>query len=356
MPRIPDYIADSAIYLYSSDRAAREGENAGGSGFLVNVPAIPGLGHIYAVTNRHLVDGSTDGQFWTIRLTKRVGGIDCITTNKDEWLLHEEGDDVAILPLGLKDGLKWWAVPTDKFLDHEGVQANAIGYGDDVFMVGRLISHSGVQRNTPVARFGTIALSADPAEPIQYRGKKQEAFLVECHSISGFSGSPVFVMTDRVFRDEYLQRVLAWERKKRGTEEPPPNPSGMTITLTMREGGIGPYLLGIDFGHIPMRTPVYRKNRKADYKTDYEVQANTGIAGIVPAWKIMDLLVTPRLAEEREHEDEELKKKLQGLPKTFILDAAKEYQGEEFTQQALEKALRNANRRLDASEAEAERK
>jgi len=71
MPRIPDCIADSAIYLYASERAAKEGQNAGGSGFLVNVPSVPGMGHLYAVTNRHLVDGSEDGKFWTIRVSKK---------------------------------------------------------------------------------------------------------------------------------------------------------------------------------------------------------------------------------------------------------------------------------------------
>ncbi len=346
MPRIADFIADSAIYLYGSERAAKGGQNAGGSGFLVNVPSVPGMGHIYAVTNRHLVDGSQDGQFWTIRLTRKAGGIDCIVTQKDDWLLHEDGDDVAILRLGLKDGLKWWAVPTEMFLDKEGVEAYGIGYGDDVFLVGRLISQSGVEKNTPVARFGTIALGADPDEPIQYREREQEAFLVECHSISGFSGSPVFVMTDRLLVGERLQKVLGWEKKKSPVKESPPNPSGMTVTLTSRDGRIGPYLLGIDFGHIPLRSPVYDKKRK----TDFEVQTNTGIAGVVPVWKITELLMTPKLVEERAQEDEELKKKLEGLPETFILDVAKEHKGEEFTPRDIEEALRLASRRVAPSQ------
>jgi len=165
MPRISEAYADCAIYLYASERAAKEGQNAGGSGFLINVPAsIPNMGHVYAVTNRHLVDGSDDGKFWTIRLTKKGGGIDCVTTQRDDWLLHEDGDDVAVLPIGIKDDVKWWSVTTTKFLDREGIEVYQIGYGDDIFLVGRLISQSGIEKNTPVARFGTLALPADPKQ------------------------------------------------------------------------------------------------------------------------------------------------------------------------------------------------
>jgi len=147
MPRISEAYADCAIYLYASERAAKEGQNAGGSGFLINVPAsIPNMGHVYAVTNRHLVDGSDDGKFWTIRLTKKGGGIDCVTTQRDDWLLHEDGDDVAVLPIGIKDDVKWWSVPTTKFLDREGIEVYQIGYGDDIFLVGRLISQSGIEK------------------------------------------------------------------------------------------------------------------------------------------------------------------------------------------------------------------
>jgi hypothetical protein len=39
MPRISDCFADCAIYLYASERAAKDGQNAGGSGFLIHVPS-----------------------------------------------------------------------------------------------------------------------------------------------------------------------------------------------------------------------------------------------------------------------------------------------------------------------------
>jgi hypothetical protein len=156
MPRISDSIAHSAIYLYSSKKAAEDGQDAGGSGFLVSMPSTPGMVHLYAVTNRHLVDGSQGGNFWTIRLTRKEGGIDCIVTQKDDWFLHDDGDDVAIVPIEPSEGIKWWAVASEKILDAEGVDAFGFGYGDEVFFVGRLISHPGSRR---IRRYQGLAQS-----------------------------------------------------------------------------------------------------------------------------------------------------------------------------------------------------
>jgi hypothetical protein len=354
MPRISERFADSAIYLYSSERAAKEGQNAGGSGFLVHVPSsVPNMGHLYAVTNRHLVDGSDNGKFWTIRLTKKGGGVDCITTQKEDWLLHEDGDDVAILPVGMKDHFKWWSVPVTDFLDREGIEVYQIGYGDDIFLVGRLISQSGIERNTPVARFGTIALPADPNEPVVSSSGSHEAFLVECHSISGFSGSPVFLMTDRVFHGEEKCRSIGeYKRKRYGLPPQPDTPGAMKITVTSMDTRIGPLLLGVDFGHLPYWEDVYETKPKRRI-TSYEARANTLIAGVVPAWKIEELINTPKLLVERTREDEELKKKTEDNPNSFVLDAAHAPEESVFTRQDFESDLRKVTRRVEPSEPDA---
>jgi hypothetical protein len=62
------------------------------------------------------------------------------------------------------------------------------------------------------------------------------------------------------------------------------------------------------------------------------------------------------LAEDRAKEDKELKKKLEGLPETFVLDAAKEHIGNEFTMQDFEEALRKTSHRVQASESDSEKK
>jgi hypothetical protein len=105
------------------------------------------------------------------------------------------------------------------------------------------------------------------------------------------------------------------------------------------------------WGHVERRPYAAQVTVSYEIKrrTRYEAQTNTGIAGVVPVWKVMDLLMTPKLVEERAQEDEELKKKLEHLSETFILDLAKEHKGEEFTQSDVEEALRLASRRVASS-------
>jgi hypothetical protein len=105
---------------------------------------------------------------------------------------------------------------------------------------------------------------------------------------------------------ERLQKVTDWKNKRlmpRAVSEVPN--TGLSLTVEVVDGRVGPYLLGIDFGHIQSKSSVYDGKRK----TQYEVQANTGIAGVVPAWKITDLLMTPKFVEDRATEDAELTRK-----------------------------------------------
>lgn len=78
---------------------------------------------------------------------------------------------------------------------HE-IDAFRVGPGDDVFVVGRFINSQGKLRNIPSVRFGNIAqMPLKPIEQGRVFGEfQQESFLVEARSISGFSGSPVFLI------------------------------------------------------------------------------------------------------------------------------------------------------------------
>jgi hypothetical protein len=77
-------------------------------------------------------------------------------------------------------------------LSREDVENGSIGPGEDVFMVGRFMDHDGgSQRNQPALRFGNIAM--DPTPIMQENKVKADAYCVDLHSRSGYSGSPVFV-------------------------------------------------------------------------------------------------------------------------------------------------------------------
>jgi hypothetical protein len=137
--------------------------------------------------------------------------------------------------------------------------------------VGRLVNHEGRQKNIPTARFGNISMM--PEEPILHpSGIMQESFVVEARSWSGYSGSPVF----------------AWI----------PGSDQRSNNLFLSPGW-GPWLLGVDWGHIQDWEKVYESDEKTTVAGKWKVKVNTGMAGVVPAWRLLALLNCEQLKMQR---------------------------------------------------------
>lgn len=95
----------------------------------------------------------------------------------------------------------------------------------------------------------------------------QEAFLVETHSLSGFSGSPVF-----------LNRILNNENVEQRT----------------------PWLLGLYCAHMNIYTKIKKKCDGGKYdNTDenYCSENNSGHMVVVPAWKIHEMFSVGPIAD-----------------------------------------------------------
>jgi hypothetical protein len=281
MPVIEEHFLQSAFYLYPSVSAANDSVQAGGSGFLVAVSAAKeGYAHIYAVTNKHVIDNG----FHTLRLNTRDGQFKAMATDPAEWIIASD-DDLAVLPLDVDNEVQWWAIPRDSFVrwpDLGGMMP--IGPGEDVALIGRFVSYEGKVRNKPTARFGNISMNPDKDEPIPIGGGQQQvAFLVECRSLSGFSGSA----------------VLVYQSSSR--------PGGLT-TLGQRP----PKLLGIDCAHIPLWSPVCSDKDRSQPIEDMWVDTNTGMAVVVPAWQLASLLDSDDLVKERKRDNAELLERLGG--------------------------------------------
>lgn len=277
MPRIRNEFLQCVLYLYPSEAEAEDGAHAGGSGFWVGYGFEHASGTwnlVYAVTNKHVVkSGNT-----VIRLSKTDGTIDVIPTLESDWAFHPAGDDVAVLFQSSLHKINLGQhsfnyVGVGAFISKPIISSMDIGPGDAAFIVGRFVNHEGRQKNLPTARFG--AISQMPWEPIaQDTGFMQESFLVEARSIGGYSGSPVFVEIPR------------WD-------------SGHGRVNT--NWGYGPWLLGVDWGHINDWTPVCNKQGRPmnpDPSTA-QVKINTGMTAVVPAWKILDILDCPAFLDQR---------------------------------------------------------
>lgn len=296
MPRIDDEYLDCVIYLYPSVRDAEQGKRAGGSGFLVGIPSEihkPGS-YIYAVTNSHVIK---EGNSPVMRLNTWKGDMDILELDKNNWVHHPDGDDVAVCPIATSTKTyKYMVVHRDNFLTKNFIEKYRIGPGEDVFMVGRFITHEGKQRNMPVVRFGSIAMM--PLEPIEQLGRggfMQESFLVEVRSISGFSGSPVFVY-----------RHLS------------------PVSLSF-----GPNLLGIDWGYseIYSGVPIAQGG-----------QFNSGMTAVVPAWKLDELLNIGELVTMRDEIDKRIAEEKKEKGGGFVLGTGP------FSHKDFEDALKKVSR------------
>ena len=289
VPRIPDAYLECVVYLYRSEVDAEDGVHAGGSGFLVGMMS-EGLStemvFLYVVTNKHVVRDCT-----VIRMKTKIGQKTVMLTKKSDWVHHPDGDDLSACVISFDPNeFRFKYAERTSFLTKEIVDTFKIGPGDDVFMVGRFINHEGRQLNLPSVRFGNIAQM--PIEPIKTEsGFWQESFLIEIKSVGGYSGSPLFVQIP-LFSNRSLDN---W------------SPTSTFPFQQQREYDSlmshGPWLLGIDWGHINDWAPVCREDGKPVNSNPkaLQVKLNTGMAAVVPAWKLAQLLDDGPLADHRRH-------------------------------------------------------
>jgi len=273
--RVPDEVRECVVYLGLPVIApdGREMMRPKGTAFFVAVPSqeIEGTTYVYLVTAKHVARAVQDREFF-VRVNDKDGRAVLIRSGGARWWFHatDESADVAVLAWAPPEFVEHKRIPTGMFLTDETVRSRSIGTGDEVFITGLFVHLAGSQRNVPIVRMGNIAMMPD--EPVPTEMGMIDAYLIEARSIGGLSGSPAFVRE----------------------------------TVPMGIGAF--YLLGLMHGHwdIPPET------RDDEMRTDVEDalgKVNMGIAVVVPAKKILEVLNQPRLVEKRKQEDEELRKR-----------------------------------------------
>ena len=284
MPPIPSHYLDSVVYLYPTEAAAEAGKGTGGSGFLTGVPigweSGPAETHfpvysLYVVTNAHVVE---QGARYA-RLTAHDGITKIAAVPTESWHLHPDGDDVAVFPLEATSQHLSCIPWNDSVAD-----VNSVRPGDDVFILGRYINVEGEQYNTPIARFGHVAMLA--TEEIRTPRGKQLSYLVEALSLSGYSGSPVFIFRMHIESEFGGGIGVSMGEPVRANRITVGNPGK-------------PFLLGIDWGHFHDHQLVLDESGEPLPGRQF-VRQNSGIAGVVPAWKLTELLQSEELASLRE--------------------------------------------------------
>jgi len=282
--QVPDEVRKCVLFIccQSPDRLELLG-----TAFLVAEP-IENTDYIfpYIVTAKHLIEDvrryGIDEKVY-LRVNQRDGNFRFIATDIKSWIFHPDDPfvDVAVLPLVLPAELDYRAFPIAGAVTKGRIPNLGIGVGDEIFLVGLFIYHAGTGKNIPIIRVGNIA--AMPEEPVQTAKGLMDAYLIEVRSIGGLSGSPVFVHLPPVRfhedRPKFLQRDYF-------------------------------YLLGLIYGHywdLPESASDATLGEDALKET-----INTGIAIVIPASKIIEIINQPELNQLKEKRREEIIK--QTLP------------------------------------------
>lgn len=269
MARIDDTYLKCVVYIYPSEEEAcsSRDKRMGASGFIVTRPCPVHKGHVFAylVTNRHVIiefeKNLAEAVFVRINLSN--GESDLVSVSLDSWVHYKDDISACRLKLGYPSEYQIIGIGEKNFLCEKEVENLEIGIGDEAFLIGRHSGHEGRLINTPVARFGCISMM--PLDPVSHPDPNiayQESFLVEIKSLSGFSGSPVFVHI----------------------------PKG---SIRPFDGGLGemvdrlpPKLLGINWGHLSENYSIL----EGGIPSGKSVSINTGMAVVVPAWKLKKLI------------------------------------------------------------------
>lgn len=324
--RIANEFLGSTVFLYKSARDATEGTATGASGFftavLMPVDEKMDSVHVYVVTARHVIArGCT-----VVRANTVTGGHKILEYAANDWVGHPAGDDIAVCPIAMwsQDIYGSTVVPDSSILTEADLKEYDIGPGDEVFMNGRFLPFDGdaiAHRNTPFVRFGNISSMPLKIEN-RFTRLKQESFIVEMRSISGYSGSPVLV---------HIPPKTARPRGE-GYEE---YPEWRT------------WLLGVDWGHLPHYGTVTDKDGN-EHPEELKVRSSSAMSAVVPGWKLLELLNTEELVEQRRKEIEADRSK---QPHRVVLDFDDD-KPREFTKEDFEDALKKVSRRVTPSKSD----
>ena len=226
------------------------------------------------VTAKHVID-RIPSEAIALRVNTKNGPATVIQTERKQWLAHSDPSiDIAVGPTIMRPD-QFDILHLDIMahrLTPEIIDQQYIGVGDEVIFPGMFLQHLGETRNIPIVRTGTIA--AMPEGKILTDTGYVAAYLIEARSISGHSGSPVFVQL-------------------------PPSRILENGTIVDGRGKVN-YLLGVVIGHVAVESvedmvTLLRdeaNTSEEDAKRAAEVIApmNTGIGIVLPIDRVIEVI------------------------------------------------------------------
>jgi hypothetical protein len=286
--RVPDEIRQCVVFI-GLPIPRLDGQIAiefRGTAFFVGIESETqkGISYVYLVTAKHVAT-KLEGLPFMVRINTIEGGSELVQGQGAKWWYHPEDEavDVAVIPYAPdQTKFEYKMIPTSMFLTDSILQEKSIGTGDEVFITGLFAHLTGSAKNLPIIRMGNIAMLPGERVPTNEFGDI-EAYLIEARSIGGLSGSPVFVNWQGIGINSY-------------------------------------YLFGLMHGHWDI--PPQNKNDMVRSDDDKHGSVNMGIAIVVPAKKILEVINRPELVEIRKRNDEMKRKEI-----PVVLDENEQDQG-----------------------------
>jgi hypothetical protein len=261
--------------------------------FLVSSPPATDPPTVYAVTARHVIEGARAArESLFVRVNLKAGKpFEDLPIPDTNWV-ESRSSDVSVARMTLRKDFDVLPLDTERFVTDEFASKRQLGPGDDVFFMGLFSLHHGRQRSQPIARFGNLSLMPEPVRVV-HQGKDAQGqewrweqeingYLVEARSWGGVSGSPAFVYfpADRFAGGVVISSNPDGQPWAYQDFDDPPQPEHDTADQW-------PKLLGIVSSHFDITQDVALSG---DVFGEARVQLNAGIAVVVPAQDIMELL------------------------------------------------------------------
>jgi hypothetical protein len=274
---VPAEIKQSVAFVYSLMPDGKTSVPIG-TGFFVVVADQVRLDRrsTYFVTAKHVLVNRTTGAVLThasLRVNKKQGTSLTVPMplvaegpGRNVYFHEDRTVDLAVVPVQIRNpDVEYAVLASDMLTTREDFDRLHIAEGSEVFFVGLFVGYPGQERNYPIARFGRVALVTP--EKIAWFGVPTELYLVESSAYGGNSGSPLFFS------------VGGYDRQ--------------THSLVMGEPHIT--LAGVLIGHFKERLPL----QAVETTTTLVSESNIGIAAVVPAYKLRELLFSDEVRRAR---------------------------------------------------------
>jgi len=263
------------------------------TGFFVSVPDSrlgKAASFSYLVTNRHVamaIERDENGTCTSLQIESMSLALNLkassngnrlavapIDLSQVHWYFPQDpAIDLAVTPMAPADVVDAMGIPSDLFLTSEILDKQRVAPGDRVLTAGFFSAFTGLHEIQPIFREGILAMLPDGPMTTTLC-EPGNVYLADIHVIPGNSGSPIFI-----------------------------------IPALGMDAGVGLGGVPSTFGLLGVVSGYMYENEDLTLTatstwTGY-VSANSGIAVVVPAEQLMDLLQGPELQKQRDEQVEQ---------------------------------------------------